>query len=320
MENAKPSVLRCQAETLLNSAAYDSKKLVLIHTAVSMAMVVLETVLNYIFDLLVAKNSGLSGLPLRTMLSTAQTALSYFVMVMLPFWEMGLIYTALSWAREKNAVPGNLLEGFRNWGKVLGLHFARILICVAVGLAVFNVVSAVYVMTPFSAPLVEFMEPLAGTFSTPAEMMSSFTPEQITALTALMKPLVIAICVVCALLILPLLYLLRFGSYAVMDGKGAVRSLLYSLRITWKNFGKLVRLDLSLWWFYLLQLLSIAVGSGSVILQLLKINLPFSNTVGYFLFFGLSVLCQGILLWQCQGKVLTSYALLYDAIGDEPEP
>lgn len=315
MENTKPSALRRQAGTLLRSAAYDSKKLVLIHTAVAIGMVVLETVFTYIFDRLIAGSGGLSGLTLRSILSTAQRVLTYFVTILLPFWEIGLIYAALRWAKGKNAVPGDLSEGFRNWRKVFGLPIVISLVCLALLFTVSYFVTAAYMMTPYAEPLVEFMEPMAGSLFMPSEM----TPEQTETLTELMKPLIIASCAVSAVLILPLLYLLRFGSYAVMDGKGVVRSLLYSLKITVKNLGKLIRLDLSLWWFYLLQLLSVAVGSGSVILQLLKINLPFSHTVGYFLFFGLSVLCQGILLWQCRGRVLTSYALLFYAIGDKPE-
>ena len=316
MENTKPSFLRQRAGQLLENIAYDSKKLVLIHTAVALGVFVLATVLNYIFTEIIADTGGLSGVKLRTNLSTAQTFLDYIVSVILPFWQIGLIFAALRWARGETATVRDLLEGFRHCGKALGLRIIKALACLALALVVFNLVAAVYVMTPSSAPLVEFIQPLAETVSSPSEMLSAFTPEQLEALMTLMKPLAISFCAVYGLLVLFLLYVLRFAAFAVMDGRGAISSLFYSLWLSFKNFGKLIRLDLSFWWFYLLQVLITVV---SVVGMALLLLLSVSPVVSIFPPFGLGMLCLGLLLWQYQGKVLTSYALLYDAISDRPQ-
>lgn len=313
MENTKPSTLRRQAKQLLQGVNYDSKKLVLIYTAATLGGSILVTLLNYILSLYIEGTGGLSGMTTRAILTTAQYVLELATTVALLFLPFGLKNAALGWARGKTPMPRDLWAGFRSWSKVLGLGIAKAFACFAPILIAFYFIRIfLFVFAPFFPSIMALMEAMPVSVST-------ITEAELETLTELIMPVFIAFCAICIPLILFLSYLLRFADFALMAGKHPVESLLYSLRITFKNFGKLVKLDLSLWWFYLLQALCAAIMYADTILRNLQISLPISPEASFFLFYLLGTLCQGILLWQCQGKVTTSYALLYDAIGDDPD-
>ena len=120
---------------------------------------------------------------------------------------------------------------------------------------------------------------------------------------------------------IPLWYRIRFADFAVMDGGRALICLLESSRITKKKALEIFKIDLSFWWFYLLQAFSVALCYGDTILSALGVPLPMSPEVGYLLFFAAGIFCQGLLLWQYQAKVSATYALAYEILSaDTPIP
>ena len=91
-----------------------------------------------------------------------------------------------------------------------------------------------------------------------------------------------------------------------------------SVKLTQGRTLQLVKLDISFWGYYLLLGLSIAVSLGDMILSGLSVTLSISPDARFFLFFVLGTLCQGVLQWQCRGRVTTTYALAYRALGHPP--
>ncbi len=298
-----------QARTLTGN----TKKTVLIHAAIALGGSALMTALNYLFSLQIADTGGLSGLGLRSLLTTAQSLAELAVMIALPFWEMGLLYTALQWARGEQAGLPQLTQGFRRFGAVLGVKFlyVGIFLMLGMGLAYFS--AAVFMLTPWAGSLMEIMKPTMDAAVTPEQLQSLLTPELLDQMTDAMIPLFILFGAVYALVGVPLFYRLRFSDYAVMDGMGAGKAVTHSLRITRRNCWQLVKLDLRFWWFYGLQLLCLGVSVGDKLLPLMGVSLPISADASFFLFALLGALCQLVLLWQCQGSVLTAYCLAFDA-------
>jgi len=117
-----------------------------------------------------------------------------------------------------------------------------------------------------------------------------------------------------AAVLIPLFYRVRFSDFAAMDGGRALLCMLESFRITKKKAWQIFKIDLSFWWFYLLQALSVALCYGDTILPALGVTLPMSPAVAYFLFFVAGILCQGLLLWRYQAQVSATYAVTYDAL------
>lgn len=299
-----------QARTLTGGS---TKKTVLNHTAIALGGSLLMTALNYLFSLQIADTGGLSGLGLRSLLSTAQALTELAVMVALPFWEIGLLYAALHWARGEQAGLPQLTQGFRRFGAVLGLKFlyGGIFLMLGMGLAYFS--TTVFMLTPWAGSLMEIMKPIMDAAVTPEQVQTLLTPELLAQMTDAMIPLFILFGAVYALVGVPLFYRLRLSDFAVMDGMRAGNAVTHSLRITRKNCWQLVKLDLRFWWFYCLQLLCLGVSVGDKLLPLMGVSLPISADASFFLFALLGALCQLVLLWQCQGTVLTAYCLAFDA-------
>lgn len=318
MFTIQPSVLHRQAEDMLQKAPYDPKRLVLIHTSVALGASLLVSIVNYILSQQIAGTGGLSGMGMRAILSTVQAVLELAILVGTPFWEFGLLFAALRWARGERADFQSLLQGFRRFGSVLALRLLQGALFLAIGFAVTNTCTTVFVLTPFSKKVLEIMEPMMAEGATPQQIEAMLTPEFMTSVVKACIPLLIAVFVIYAPIAFFFFYRLRFSKFAVMDGSGALGAMIQSLRVTRKKCLQLVKLDLSFWWFYLLQLLCVAISYGELVLELFGVTLPFSPDASFFLCAVLSGLCQVILLWLYQAKVLTTYGLAYTAFGMKP--
>ena len=318
METLKPSVLRQRAEESLQAAAYDPRRLVLIHTAVSLGSSLLVAVLNFILSQKIADTSGLAGMGLQTMLATVQGVLDTVVMLALPFWNISLLFAALQWVRREYAGPGCLLQGFRRLGGVIGIKFVTGIIYFALGTAVFYVSLTVFMMTPFSRPMMEVFEPYITESMTQEQLYALMTPELIAEASKHCVPALILFGVLFIIAAIPVFYRLRFAEFSVMDDTSAIGAVIKSFQMTRRNAFRVFRLDLQFWWFYLLQFLSVALCYGDTILPMLGITFPFSDEVAFFLFYVLGVLCQGVLLWLAQASVSATYGEAYRALDRTP--
>ena len=313
MITIRSAALHRDAQTRLGQVGYSPKKLVLIHAAIALGGSLLMTALNYLFHLQIEQTGGLSGMGLRSVLSTVQSVLELAVMVLLPFWEIGLLYAALSWANGETARFRDLTEGFRRFGAVLAYRLLSGMVFLALMFAVFNICSTLYMLTPFSNDFAEMVYPIMQPNATAEQVEALITSEYLEKLLHTMLPLLIFSGVAYAAVAVPLFYRLRLAQFVLMDGERAGAAMLQSLRLTKKNAWQLVKLDLHFWWYYLLMGLCVVISFGDALLPFLGISLPFSEDVGYFLFYLAGALCQGVLLWQCQAKVLTTYCLAYEA-------
>ncbi len=318
MVTIKPSALRHQAGEALQNATYNPKRLVLLHTAIALGSSLLITLLNYVLSLQIAETGGLSNMGLRFILTTIQVVLELAVMVGLPFWEIGLTFAALCWVRGEETSFRSLLQGFRRFGSVLGLKLLQGGLFLLMGFVILNFSTTVFLLTPYSKPLLEILEPVIQAAANPQQMETLLTPELIASAIEVSIPLLLIFGVLYILAAIPVFYRLRFSEFAVMDGFGALSAMVQSIRATRKKSLQLVKLDLSFWWFYLLQLLCIAVSYGDTILKNLGIGLPVSADAAFFLFYVLGALCQGLLLWQYQATVLTTYGLAYKTFESQP--
>ena len=304
--------LRRQAAQRLGKADYAPRQLILLHTGVSLGASLLLAVLNFLFTGAIEDTGGLGGMGTRALLETAQAGLELTVSVLLPFWNIGLIRVALNWTREESARPTTLLEGFRRFGAVLGMQVMTAILFFAVGMAVINVGGMLFMLSPWSDDLTEALAPVMGASAAEAEKL--LTAETIAQIADAAVPMLLFVGVLFAAVAIPVWYRIRFAEFAVMDGNRPLISLLESTRITRGKVWQVVKLDLSFWWFYLLQTLTVLLCYVGPLLQLAQVDLPLSDDGAYFLFFTLGILCQGVLLWFCQAKVSVTYGLAYEAL------
>ena len=315
----QPSVLRRRAGEVLQKAAYEPKKLVLIHTAVAVGSFLLVNIINYLLSLQIAQTGGLSGIGLRSVLTTVQTLLDLAVSVALPFWELGLTFAALQWAKENSPTPKELTAGFYRIGPILRLHILRGALFFVVGIGVFNISYILFMLTPFANAFLAQLEPILSQAATSAQPETLITEDLLMAAGQTLAPLFILFGVIFAGVSVFLFYRIRFADFIIMEERSALKALMKSVKLTKKRSLQLFKLDLSFWWFYLLQAATIALGYGDYILSAFGIPLPFSSEVRFLLFSAASLLLQGVLVWQYQGFVLTSFALAYQTLDTPAE-
>ena len=306
--------LQQKAAHALEEAVYDPKKLVLIHTAILMGASLLVVILDYILAGHIENTGGLGGLGARAILSTIQSALQLALLISTPFWQMGLTHSVLRIARKQSAAPKDLKEGFFRFGPVLRLQLARLLLCVLIGILSMNIGTTIFAFTPFSGPLEALLSQLEGQLSA----NSSFVVDEATylALVDAAIPMLAITGVLYAAFLIPLLYRFRLADYAIMDEDrpGALKALGISARLMRNNRFQLFRLDLSFWWFYLMEALSIAICYADTLLPLLGITLPISADVLFFVSYGLYIAAQLALYWWAGAQVKTTYAVAYDGL------
>lgn len=300
--------LKAAARESLAGASYDPRKLILIHTGATVALALVLSLVDYLLDRQISGTGGLSGVGVRSILETLQTVLMVGQMIALLFWQIGYLYTALNISRGKTVGIGSLAEGFRQFWPVLRLRLILALLYVGIGMICMYAASMIFSLTPLAEPLMAAYE--AGT----EEAM-------LQAMDEIMLPLMGVIVLVMLAVMVPYLYRLRLTEYALMDDPkaGAMNAIRKSRMMMRGNRMELFKLDISFWWFYLCEVLVAVLAYGDLLLPVFGYELPWSDTVSYYIFLVLSYVCQLALYWWRGNEVQVTYAKFYDALLPEGE-
>lgn len=308
--------LKQTAARRLNAASYNPKKLILIHSGVTLGAALLMAILDYVVVWQIDTNGGgLSGLGMRSILETVQMVLNVAYAILTPFWSIGVVYGALRLARGKAAWPQALLEGFRRKGPVLRLILMQLLIYGIITFAAIYGAYFLYAMTPDGQAFITAITKLLATetFTDYAELMDKIPVQVIEQVARVYIPI---LCGMLLVLVVPAAYRMRLAPYVLMDeyGTGAWKAIRTSGKLTRRNCGQLLLLDLSYWWYYLIQAIVTGVSLLPMLFTLLEVELPVEEAVIYI---GCNVLYALLLLifeTQAKPKQQTVYALAYDAL------
>ncbi len=298
------------------SAAHNHKKLILLWAGVVTALPLLASVLHFVLEFQIADTGGLSGIGLRSILSTIQSLLSISTSLLMPFWTLGYIGLTLRFARRETAGCPCLLDGFRRFGPALRLMLLELAVYAIICFICVQIGSTVLSFTPLAEPVYQVLD------SSQQMLLSGVIDEStLLAMTEAMIP-ILAVCgVLCVAVLIPVMYRLRLTRLIIMDTPrcGALFAVRESLRLMRRNCIHLLRLDLSFWWYYLAQVLLSVLCYGDVILPTLGVSLPFSENTSYFIFYIAALLAQLVLLYYFSARVQTTYALFYDTLRTPPK-
>jgi uncharacterized membrane protein len=312
--------LRQEAQNRLEQAPFDPRKLVLIHSGITAGVLLLITVINFILNNQMDSAGGLGGLGTRAILGTIQTVLETASTIAMPFWSMGYLFAVMGWMRREAVSFRTLFSGFRYLGPVLRLQLVKYLLFGGLAMICFYPAMIIFMITPLANPLVEAIEPLVTTMTDPNLLLAE--PAVAAAVSKATVPMLIIFVVLFLVVAAPMFYKLRMGEFALIENPrmGAFAALRKSRRLMRGNCISLLRLDLSFWWFYVLEVLLAVVCYGDVILPILGIQLPFSSTVAFFLFYLLNLGGQVALYWWKKNSVMTTYAVAYEALDKAAPP
>jgi len=307
------------AKNSLANASKDPKRLILIHTGATLVLAIVLTVIDYLLEQKIGTTGGLSGIGTRSVLSTVQSILRYVQLLVLPMWNCGYLYACLRLSRQEPADEQTLLEGFHRFGPVLRMTLLQALIYGVIGFVCIYAGSALFVMSPWAQPLMDALQPMVESGEVNEAVL-------LAAMDAVIVPLILIFAVLFLIACLPVYYQLRLANFCIMDGqrKGALAAILESRRLTKGSRMALLKLDLSFWWFYLLDLLVSLVCYGDMLLSAFGVQLPWSADASYFIFLLLYAAGQLLLYVWKKNEVFVTYAHVYNTLlpteEDIPEP
>ncbi len=313
MEKPKNIILR--AQSCLDGAAESPRKFTVIHAGIALGFSLVIAVLNFIVGEGIGSTSGLSGMGLRSVLSTVQVLLQFASILLMPFWQIGYTGAALSMARKERLSTDMLLDGFRRFFTILVMLFSQSVLIFLLALACFYICSGIFTATPLARP---FMEAIAPILSQENIMSGNLYMDEATLAVVMdsLLPMLLLFLGVFLVVSIPLLYRFRMCELLLMDYPQltGIRVLKGSIRIMRGQCRALFRLDLQFWWFYVLQTLVTVIGYGDLLLTLLGVELFSNPDLAYFLFYILYTVALFVLLVWKKPLVQTSYALFYEEL------
>lgn len=312
--------IRKAAEEALAANPGDPRKLALIYGGGTALLALVCSVITYMVGLQINNTGGLGNLGLRSILSTVQSVLPLAQSIFVLFLGFGYQSAVLRLARRQDCPPASLLDGFRRFGPIVRLALMQGLIYVALAIAASYVGAQVFVMTPLAGDYLEIMMPLLSSTSV---LSSEVVLDEATlaAATNAMLPAIPIIVVIFLAIAIPILYQYRMSTFALFDdpGRGAIAAMRESRGMMRKNRFQLFKIDLSFWWFYLAEGLIAVLAYGDVLLPMLGVVFPWSDTVSYFLFYILSLAFQTGLYYLFLNRVNVAYATVYEALRPQPQ-
>ena len=296
------------------AAAENSKKIVLIYVGAVTVLALLVTVVNYALKLQISQLGGLSNMGLRSVLSTIQSVLPMLQSVVTLCLQLGYMAAMLRVARQQYASEQTLKLGFDRFWVLLRYVILESCLYTLAGLAAFWIAVQVYLLTPLSGSAMSMLTPEMADPNVIMELLQD--PVFAGEITSAMLPLFILFGILYAVLFVPINYSLRMGRYVLIDkpGQGAVFAMKESRNMMRGSRVRLFKLDVSLWWWYAISVVSSALCYGDVLLPLVGVELPFSADFSYFLFYGLFLAAQFLAAYFFGNYIQVVYAQVYNAL------
>ena len=311
--------LKATAATKVGNAPQE-KKIVLIYTGLLMGMSLLSLVIRYVLGLQIEQLGGLSNIGTRTILSTIQSMLPLVVTLVGMCLDVGYLSTMLRISREQYASPNGLQLGFDRFWVLLRSSVIQGLIYIGLVTATIYAASILFIMSPFGAAFMEQMAPLTAGASL-LNPQIALSEEAAMSLVPSMIPMFVMILIAGLALVLPVFLRLRMVNYVIIDnpGKGALYALSESRKMMRGNCMRLLKLELSFWWYFLLHIGLSAVGNADLWLPLMGVELAMNADVAYFLFYILYLMLQLVAFYFLRNKIEVAYCLFYNAVKPKEE-
>jgi len=296
------------------AASENAGKVVSVYIGIITLTAILVTVINFCLDLQIAKTGGLSSMGLRSVLSTIQSVLPMLQSMLSMCLQIGYIAAMMRVSRRQYTSPQTLKLGFDRFWLLLRTILLQSCIYLAVCMACFWLSSQIFAFTPMAASVTELLMPVMEDGMLPMEALLDET--LYNQLLQAMLPVFAIFGILYAAMMIPITYSFRLVNYIIVDKPGfsAGAILRESKKLMKGHRFRLFKLDLGLWWWYALAFLSSLVGYGDSLLPLLGISLPMSETVAYFLFYGLFLISQFAIFYFLRNRVEVAYIQIYDIL------
>jgi len=241
--------------------------------------------------------------------------------VLLMCLELGYLHAMLRISRGQYADHTDLKMGFRRFFPMLRLTLLQGFIYFGVAFVTFYLSMQIFAFTPWYDELYTVMMPLMNeqTILNPTEIVM----DEATAFQILeaMLPMLLIYLAVYGIAALVISYRFRMANYALLDAPnaGAMAALRASSKMMRRNSLKLLKVDLHLWWYFLLSILCNLIAYGDMLLPMVGVNLPFNETVSFFVFYGVYLAALFAVNYCFRNRVEAIYIMAYESICPKPD-
>ena len=292
-----------------------AKRIAAIYAGVTLGLSALVTILGLVLEAMMSGATGLGGMGRRTILSSVQSMLPWVVGLITMCVELGYQAAMLRVARGQYASPQTLRLGFDRFWVLLRCILLEGVILFAIAFGGIYIATMLFMLTPFSGRVMEVLSPVLEnvTLLSPEMVLDEALYDQ---LMQAMIPAFVMCAIVVAAAAIPVLYRLRMARFVIIDkpGIGALAALRESRKMMKGNCLRLVKLDMSLWQYYIGCVFASLLCYGDVLLPMMGVRFPWSDTVSYYLFFALYLAVQFAVYYFLKNQAEVAYSIAYDSI------
>ena len=314
MDICNTSEIKAAALRRLTDAG-QAKRIAAIYAGVTLGLSALVTILGLVLEAMMSGATGLGGMGRRTILSSIQSMLPWVVGLITMCVELGYQAAMLRVARGQYASPQTLRLGFDRFWVLLRCILLEGVILFAIAFGGIYIATMLFMLTPFSGRVMEVLSPVLEnvTLLSPEMVLDEALYDQ---LMQAMIPAFVMCAIVVAAAAIPVLYRLRMARFVIIDkpGIGALAALRESRKMMKGNCLRLVKLDMRLWQYYIGCVFASLLCYGDVLLPMMGVRFPWSDTVSYYLFFALYLAVQFAVYYFLRNQAEVAYSIAYDSI------
>lgn len=296
------------------AASENAPQVVFVYIGILTLTAALVTVINYCLGLQIDKTGGLSNMGLRSVLSTIQSVLPMIQSAVSMCLQIGYIAAMMRVSRRQYTSYHTLKLGFDRFWLLLRTTLLQIFIYIAACLACFWISAQIFTFLPAAATVAELLAPIMTEGALPMDILLDDTLYY--QLVQEMLPLFAILGVLYLIVMIPIAYSFRLVNYIIVDKPGLPAGVVLkeSRKLMKGNRFRLLKLDLGLWWWYLLSVVITVVGYGDSLLPMLGIALPIGADAAYFLFYAIFLAAQFAAFFFLRNRVEVAYVQFYDCI------
>ena len=322
MDIRNRKALRREADAAVAANTGDPRLTLLVYVAVSLVGSLAIAILRTVLGNRIATTGGLQNLGLQATLSTIQTAAPLIWAIAMMGLDLGRQSVCLNMVRRRSVEPRSLLAGFPKLGGLIRAGFLQGALYLLILILAVNIGSIIFMATPLAQDLYAIVAEIALDSEALYEALYN-DPEFLNQVFSAMLPVYPIVAVLFLIVAIPVFYRYRMTNYCLLDQprNSALVAMGESISMTKGNRWALVKLDLSFWWFYALEILISLIAYGDMLLPLVGISFPWPDTISFYLFYVLSLGLQVAVYHYFLNRINVTYAIAYEILKPEtPEP
>jgi len=314
MDILNPHSLREDAQRAL-ARGREPKKLVYSYAAIGLAISLLVTLADLWLEREISGTGGLSNLGTRAIFSTAQQAIPVISGILAMCLELGYLSGMMRISRGQYADHTDLKVGLHKFFPLMRLTILQYVIYLAVGILAVQIAALIFAMTPWAQPVMDAV--LSLSTMDPAAL----TEADILGLMEHMVPMYVICGIVFLIALIPFLFKMRMSYFCLLDDPNdrAMAAIRTSSRLMRRRFLPMLKIDLSLWFYYAATAMMMVLMYGDWILAALGVQVSLDATVFSLLVYGTALVVQFVIQISMRNKVEAIYLTAYDRLREKPK-